>query len=90
MFLSNSSEDPTVQAGFIATMREYNAEGLVICPTQGSNPRTLRRLIEFGMPCVLISRNLPGSGLDYAGNDHRLGMRLATEHLVALGHRRIA
>jgi LacI family transcriptional regulator len=90
VFLSNSSEDPSVQDGFIATMREYNAEGLVICPTQGSNPRTLRRLIEFGMPCVLISRNLPGSGLDYAGNDHRHGMRLSTEHLVALGHRRIA
>ena len=42
------------------------------------------------MPCVLISRNVPGSGLDYAGNDHRHGMRLSTEHLVALGHRRIA
>ena len=90
VFLSNSSEDPAVQDGFIATMREYNAEGLIICPTQGSKPRTLRRLIDFGMPCVLISRNLPGSGLDYAGNDHRLGLFLSTEHLVSLGHRRIA
>ncbi|MBV8768981.1 MAG: LacI family DNA-binding transcriptional regulator [Hyphomicrobiales bacterium] len=90
VFLSNSSEDPAVQEGFIATMREYNAEGLIICPTQGSKPRTLRRLTEFGMPCVLISRNVPGSGLDYAGNDHRLGLFLSTEHLVSLGHRRIA
>ena len=90
VFLSNSSEDPAVQDSFIATMREYNVEGLVICPTRGSNPRVLRRLTEFGMPCVLISRNLPGSGLDYAGNDHRRGMRLATEHLISLGHRRIA
>ncbi|SED21924.1 transcriptional regulator, LacI family [Rhizobiales bacterium GAS188] len=90
VFLSNSSEDPSVQDSFIATMREYNVEGLVICPTKGSNPKTLRRLTEFGMPCVLISRNLPGSGLDYAGNDHRLGTRLATEHLISLGHRRIA
>jgi LacI family transcriptional regulator len=90
VFLSNSSEDPAVQDGFIATMREYNAEGLIICPTQGSKPRTLRRLIDFGMPCVLISRNVPGSGLDYAGNDHRLGLFLSTEHLVSLGHRRIA
>jgi len=90
VFLSNSSEDPAVQNGFITTMREYNAEGLIICPTQGSKPRTLRRLIDFGMPCVLISRNVPGSGLDYAGNDHRLGLFLSTEHLVSLGHRRIA
>jgi LacI family transcriptional regulator len=90
VFLSNSSEDAAVQDNFIATMREYNAEGLVICPARGSNAKTLRRLTEFGMPCVLISRNVPGSGLDYAGNDHRRGMQLATEHLVSLGHRRIA
>jgi LacI family transcriptional regulator len=90
VFLSNSSEDPAIQDAFIASMREYNVEGLVICPTRGSNPRTLRRLTEFGMPCVLISRNVPGSGLDYAGNDHRRGTRLATEHLLSLGHRRIA
>jgi LacI family transcriptional regulator len=90
VFLSNSSEDPAVQDSFIATMREYNVEGLVICPTKGSSPKVLRRLTEFGVPCVLISRNVPGSGLDYAGNDHRRGMHLATEHLVSLGHRRIA
>jgi len=90
VFLSNSSEDPAVQDSFIATMREYNVEGLVICPTKGSSPKTLRRLTEFGMPCVLISRNVPGSGLDYAGNDHRRGMYLATEHLISLGHRRLA
>jgi LacI family transcriptional regulator, galactose operon repressor len=90
VFLSNSSEDPAVQDGFIASMREYNVEGLIICPTRGSDPKTLRRLTEFGPPCVLISRYVPGSGLDYAGNDHRRGMRLATEHLLSLGHRRIA
>jgi LacI family transcriptional regulator len=90
VFLSNSREDPVAQDGFIASMREYNVEGLVICPTRGSDPRTLRQLIKVGMPCVLISRNVPRSGLDYAGNDHRRGMHLATEHLVSLGHRRIA
>jgi LacI family transcriptional regulator len=90
VFLSNSREDPTAQDSFIASMREYNVEGLVICPTRGSDPRKLRRLVEVGLPCVLISRNVHRCGLDYAGNDHRRGMHLATEHLVSLGHRRIA
>jgi LacI family transcriptional regulator len=90
VFLSNSSEDPAIQDAFIASMREYNVEGLIICPTKGSKPKTLRRLSEFGVACVLISRYVPGSGLDYAGNDHRRGTHLATEHLVSLGHRRIA
>src|SRR5208282_2767731 len=90
VFLSNSAEDPARQAQFIETMREYNADGLIICPAQGTDPASLRRLRALGVACVLISRNLPGSGLDYAGNAHRRGMFLATEHLVSLGHRRIA
>jgi LacI family transcriptional regulator len=90
VFLSHSNEDPSRQDGFIATMREYNADGLVICPAQGSDASALGRLTEIGMPCVLISRDLPGSGLDYAGNDHRRGMFLGAEHLIGLGHRRIA
>ncbi|HUI16173.1 MAG TPA: LacI family DNA-binding transcriptional regulator [Alphaproteobacteria bacterium] len=90
VFLSNSAEDPARQAQFIETMREYNADGLIICPTERTDPASLRRLRELGVACVLISRNSPGSGLDYAGNDHRRGMFLATEHLISLGHRRIA
>jgi LacI family transcriptional regulator len=90
VFLSNSNEDPASQARFIASMREYNADGLMICPAIGTAPEALRRVAEAGMPCVLISRDLPGSGIDYAGNDHRRGTRLATEHLIRLGHRRLA
>jgi len=90
VFLSNANEDPARQDEFIETMREYNADGLVVCPVQGSEPASLARLRKLGMPCVLISRNLPGSGLDYAGSDHRRGMFLAAEHLISLGHRRIA
>jgi len=90
VFLSNANEDPARQDEFVETMREYNADGLVVCPVQGSEPASLARLRKLGMPCVLISRNLPGSGLDYAGNDHRRGMFLATEHLISLGHRRVA
>ena len=90
VFLSNSAEDPARQDQFIETMREYNADGLIICPAEGTDPTSLRRLRELAMPCVVISRNLPGSELDYAGNDHRGGMFVATDHLIRLGHRRIA
>jgi LacI family transcriptional regulator len=90
VFLSNSEESPERQDQFIATMREYNADGLVICPAAGTDPAALQRLHAQGMACVLVSRDLAGSGLDHAGNDHEGGMVAATEHLLALGHRRIA
>jgi LacI family transcriptional regulator len=90
VFFSNSDEDLSRQDQFIATMREYNADGLVVCPAQGTKVEHLRWLKDQGMPCVLMSRDVPGSGLDYAGHANEDGMRFATEHLIGLGHRRIA
>lgn len=90
VFLSNCAEDPVRQDQFIDTMREYRAEGLIICPAAGTTAKALQRLIQIEMPCVQISRYVRGAKLDFAGNDHRRGTFLATEHLIALGHRRIA
>jgi LacI family transcriptional regulator len=90
VFIANSEEDPARQDQFFATMREYNADGLAICPSQGTSRQTLRRLKDQGIPCVLISRNVAGCGLDYAGHANLVGMQMATEHLIELGHRRIA
>jgi LacI family transcriptional regulator len=90
VFLSNSAEDPARQDQFIETMREYNADGLIICPAEGTEAASLRRLVDYGLPCVQVSRFVSGVALDYAGSNHRSGTFRATEHLVALGHRRIA
>jgi LacI family transcriptional regulator len=90
VFIANSEEDPARQDQFIATMREYNVDGLAICPSQGTSRQTMKRLKDLGIPCVLISRNIAGCGLDYAGHANIAGMQMATEHLIGLGHRRIA
>jgi LacI family transcriptional regulator len=90
VFLSNSAESPERQERFIATMREYNADGLIVCPAEGTDAASLDQLVSWGLPCVQISRHVPGAIADYVGNDHELGSFLATEHLIGLGHRRIA
>ncbi|MDO9413928.1 MAG: LacI family DNA-binding transcriptional regulator [Pseudolabrys sp.] len=90
VFLSNSAEDPARQDQFIDTMREYNVDGLIICPAAGTTAKSMQRLIRFNMPCVQVSRYVRGVALDFAGNDNVRGTYLATEHLIALGHRRIA
>jgi LacI family transcriptional regulator len=90
VFLSNSAEDPVHQDHFIETMREYNADGLIICPAENTTAQSLNQLMQFQVPCVQISRYVPGAHVDFAGNDHRRGMFLATEHLISLGHTRLA
>jgi LacI family transcriptional regulator len=37
-----------------------------------------------------VSRYVPGVATDFVGSDNERGTRLATEHLIGLGHRRIA
>lgn len=90
VFLSNSAEDPARQEQFIATMREYNVEGLIVCPAAGTTAASLHRLADLDMPCIQVSRYVRGARVDFAGNDHRRGTYLTTEHLISLGHRRIA
>lgn len=50
----------------------------------------LTALAEQGVPVVLAVRTLPSSGLPSVGQEDAPGGRLAAEHLLELGHRRLA
>lgn len=86
----NSRESHARQVAFVDTIREYSADGVILCPAVDTDPAWVRQVQGWGMPLVLFSRNLPELAIDYAGSDNQEGMRKATEHLLGLGHRRIA
>jgi len=50
----------------------------------------IRALIHSAIPSVFIDRIVQGSHASYIKSDNIDGARQATEHLLALGHRRIA
>jgi LacI family transcriptional regulator len=89
-FLANTGESPARQDRFIERMREHRVDGLLLCPAEGTNPEIINRLRDLGMPVVQVLRRLGRRSDDHVGADFRLGMRLSTEHLIQLGHRRIA
>ena len=89
-FLGNTAESPARQDRFIDRMQEHNAEGLILVPADATSSRLVQRLGVWGAPCVQALRYLTGRDEDYVGADYRLGMAMATEHLIGLGHRRIA
>jgi LacI family transcriptional regulator len=91
VILGNHGDNFQRQRHFIETMLQYRADGLIVCPSVGTVPDDIRRLTKAGMPAVLIARDVPG--LDTSPvirGDERTGIRLATAHLLDLGHRRIA
>jgi len=88
-FLCNAGEDVDVQRSFVEKLREHNVDGIALCPVAGTKSEWLREVAASGTPLVLFSRHVD-AGVDSIGPDNFGGMRLAMEHLIELGHRRIA
>ncbi|MBO3749156.1 LacI family DNA-binding transcriptional regulator [Streptosporangiaceae bacterium NEAU-GS5] len=86
----NSGEDADRERRHLDLLEEQRVRGVLITPVDDAPDSRLEKLINRGTPVVLVDR---GSGwrdrCSVAVNDV-LGGRLAGEHLIAGGHRRIA
>ncbi|WP_262269651.1 MULTISPECIES: LacI family DNA-binding transcriptional regulator [Microvirga] len=89
LFLADSNESVAKQERVILRMREHGADGIIICPAVGTTKDLISRLDAWKFPFVQALRHISPQG-DYAGADYEIGMDRATEHLIRLGHRRIA
>jgi len=89
-FLANTAESPARQERFIARMREQRVDGILLAPAEGTSSRTIEQLRRHGVPVVEVLRRAGRQNTDHVSADFRLGMTLAAEHLIRLGHRRIA
>jgi LacI family transcriptional regulator len=86
--LGNTSEDRAKEERLLKTMREFPADGILICPAFGHGTPTDFPNFACQLPTVSFCRR--AAGLDYAGVDNAEGALLAVEHLFQLGNRRIA
>lgn len=53
-------------------------------------PADICRLKDFDIPVVVLDRIIPNIAIDCVGTNNHLGGALAAEHLLQLGHRRLA
>ncbi|HLW90783.1 MAG TPA: LacI family DNA-binding transcriptional regulator [Roseiarcus sp.] len=89
-FVANTAESPARQSRFIARMREHRVDGILLAAAEGTSPQTIAELQGQGVPVVQMLRRLGRQNADHVSADFRLGMTLAAEHLIRLGHKRIA
>lgn len=89
-FLCNTGESIERQKKFIEGLIEHGADGLILCPAINTDFDSLKLIFDRRLPTVLIVRDIEGAPLDFIGNDDPLAAKLATEHLINLGHVRIA
>lgn len=90
ILLGTYSEDIERQDRVLATLREYRPDGMIISAAGGTTAGQLDGIVTAGIPIIQLSREIEGASFDFVGSDDRLGVRLAMQHLIQLGHRRIA
>jgi DNA-binding LacI/PurR family transcriptional regulator len=89
VILCNTDEDPSKEAQYLQVLVEKRVDGIILATTAGAL-KVVRDIRWRQIPLVLFDRELPGVAADTVKVDGALGGRLATEHLLSLGHRRIA
>jgi LacI family transcriptional regulator len=89
VLLYDTAEDKQREAQALRLLRERQVDGLVICSSRLGTSR-LAQLAHGKTPIVFINSRPAPSTVGSVETDHEAGMRAAVEHLVQLGHRRIA
>lgn len=71
-----------------AAIAALQPDGVILTPPHSENPQITGLLVERRIPFARIGSCAPGPGIALTMGDER-SATLATEHLIALGHRRI-
>lgn len=90
MILCDTRADLSIEREVIEEMIAHRVEGIAIAPVSDRSKGHLHRLAQFGVEFVLIDRTVPGVKCDVVVGDSAGGARHLVEHLISLGHRRIA
>jgi LacI family transcriptional regulator len=87
--IANTDNDPERELLDSQAMRARQVDG-IIAATARRDHRLHDALLEAGIGLVLVNRRQDELPVSSATADDRMGMRLSVEHLVSLGHTRIA
>lgn len=87
--IANTDNDPERQHLTVERMRERRVDGLILA-TALRKDRLIETWQRDQIPLVLVNRTIDGDGIACIVNDEALGMKLVVDHMVALGHSKIA
>lgn len=89
VFLCNTELDIQRELFYVDVLSKKQVDGIIFVAA-GDQADSLDFLLRQNMPVVMIDRNVPNVEVDAVLPDHQLGGFLATQHLLSLGHERIA
>jgi LacI family transcriptional regulator len=87
--IANTDNDLDRERADFEAMRARHVDGFITA-TARRDHGLLEDFAKAGLPVVLVNRRLEDGAISSVVGDDRTGVGLAVEHLVGLGHRRIA
>ena len=88
VLIASSEEDPELERQEIAQLLARRVDAILIASAQWS-VESFRRIEEQNTPYILIDRHFAGLAANFVGSDDVAAGRMATEHLISQGCRRI-
>ncbi|HRN56852.1 MAG TPA: LacI family DNA-binding transcriptional regulator [Agriterribacter sp.] len=85
----NFGQDASREKHYLSILQSESIDGLVVVPVRGLDEE-VSKMVESGLPIVCVDRELSGTDVDVVLVDNRKGAYEAVQHLIRLGHKRIA
>lgn len=89
VILCNSDEDHGKEKLYLDVLQSESVDGIILPPIH-QHGKVVKELIKSGMPVVCVDRKLSRERVDTVVINNEKGGYMAVEHLLSLGHRRIA
>ena len=88
VWLAASDEDPAIEAAQVEMMTHQPVDGILLVPV---DPRHnyLKQVAGGSLPVVTIDRPIEVAKTDSVGVENKAGARMAVEHLIEHGNKRI-
>jgi len=90
LWLSSTRDDAQADEDMLFDMLGYPVDGLIWVPTHGDDENLVKYIQERRIPTVAIVRRVYKDLLDTIVFQDTAGAEVAIQHLINLGHRRIA
>lgn len=89
LLVCSSKNSITRELTYIDLLESQKVDGIIIS-TVGLKETKLNNLVKKGIPIVLMDRDVPGADIPVMFTNNYLGGCQATQHLIELGHKKIA
>lgn len=89
LMIGDSSNDSPAEERNLRAFKERRVDGLLVIPTARTKLAKLTAVADQ-VPTVVVDREVYGWTGDFVSCDHRRGAEMLVDHLVGLGHTRIA